>query len=87
MYFGMKARIGADAKFGLVHTVQGTSGKVSDVTEGNSVLHEQETVASEDARYWAIEKRPDAKASLTWHVAMGPGKRRALRTSKTRRMP
>lgn len=38
-YFGMKAHIGADAESGLVHSVRGTSGNVSDVTEGNSLLH------------------------------------------------
>ena len=77
-YFGMKAHIGADAESGLVHTVRGTSGHVSDVAEGNSLLHGQETVAFGDAGYQGIEKRPDAKADVTWHVAMRPGKRKAL---------
>jgi len=31
-----------------------------------------------DAGYQGIHKRPDAKAGVTWHVAMRPGKRRAL---------
>jgi hypothetical protein len=31
----MKAHIGADAESGLVHTVRGTSGHVSDIAEGN----------------------------------------------------
>lgn len=78
MYFGMKAHIGADAESGLVHTVHGTSGNVSDVTEGNSLLHGEETIAFGDAGYQGIEKRPDAKADVTWHVAMRPGKRRML---------
>jgi IS5 family transposase len=78
MYFGMKAHIGADAESGLVHTVRGTSGNVSDVTEGNSLLHGEETVAFGDAGYQGIQKRPDAKADITWHIAMRPGKRRAL---------
>lgn len=77
-YFGMKAHIGADAESGLVHTVRGTSGHVSDVAQGNSLLHGQETVAFGDAGYQGIEKRPDAKADVTWHVAMRPGKRKAL---------
>ena len=50
-YFGMKAHIGADAESGLVHTVRGTSGHVGDVTEGNSLLHGQETIAFGDAGY------------------------------------
>jgi IS5 family transposase len=78
MYFGMKAHIGADAESGLVHTVRGTSGNVHDVTEGNSLLHGQETDASGDAGYQGIEKRPDANADVNWHVAMKPGKRNAL---------
>ena len=78
MFFGMKAHIGADAESGLVHTVRGTSGNVHDVTEGNSLLHGEETVGFGDAGYQGIEKRPDAKANVTWHIAMRPGKRKAL---------
>ncbi|MDP3651837.1 MAG: IS5 family transposase [Rhodoferax sp.] len=77
-YFGMKAHIGADAESGLVHTVRGTSGKVGDVTEGNSLLHGQEVTVHADAGYQGIEKRADAKGEVTWHIAMGPGKRKAL---------
>ena len=77
-YFGMKAHIGVDAESGLVHTVRGTSGHVSDIGEGNALLHGQETVAFGDAGYQGIEKRPDAKVDVTWHVAMRPGKRKAL---------
>ena len=83
MYFGMKAHIGADAESGLVHTVRGTSGNVHDVTEGNSLLHGQERMAFGDAGYQGIGKRPDAKADVTWHVAMRPGKRRALNLDNT----
>ena len=77
-YFGMKAHIGVDAESGLVHTVRGTSGHVSDIGEANALLHGQETVAFGDAGYQGIEKRPDAKVDVTWHVAMRPGKRKAL---------
>ena len=77
-YFGMKAHIGVDAESGLVHTVRGTSGHVSDIGEGNALLHGQETVAFGDAGYQGIDKRPNAKAGVSWHVAMRPGKRKAL---------
>jgi IS5 family transposase len=77
-FFGMKAHIGVDAESGLVHTVQGTSGNVNDVTQANSLLHGQEIVAFADAGYQGAHKRPDAKEGVTWHVAMRPGKRRAL---------
>jgi len=77
-HFGMKAHIGVDADSGLVHTVIGTSGNVSDVVEGNSLLHGQETDAFGDAGYQGAHKRPDASKDVTWHVAMRPGKRKEL---------
>lgn len=57
----MKAHIGVDADSGLVHTVKGTAGHVHDITEGNSLLHGQESVVFADAGYQGIEKRADAK--------------------------
>lgn len=77
-YFGMKAHIGVDADSGLVHGVQGTSGHVSDIAEGNSLLHGQEKLGFGDEGYQGIEKRPDAKADVIWHIAMRPGKRKKL---------
>jgi IS5 family transposase len=77
-YFGMKAHIGVDADSGLVHTVRGTSGHVADITEGNSLLHGEETDVFADAGYQGAHKRPDAKPGVHWHVAMRPGKRRKL---------
>ena len=77
-HFGMKAHIGVDADSGLVHTVRGTAAHVNDVTEGNSLLHGQENEGFGDAGYQGIEKRPDAKYGVTWHIAMRPGKRAAL---------
>ncbi|MFZ5457634.1 MAG: IS5 family transposase [Pseudomonadota bacterium] len=77
-YFGMKVHIGVDADSGLVHTVRGTSGNVSDVVQANSLLHGQETDAFGDAGYQGVDKRPDARQAVCWHVAMRPGLRRAL---------
>ena len=77
-YFGMKAHIGVDADSGLVHGLRGTSGHVSDIAEGNSLLHGQEKLGFGDAGYQGIEKRPDAKADVIWHTAMRPGKRKKL---------
>ena len=74
----MKAHIGVDADSGLVHTVRGTAGHVADVTEGNSLLHGDETVVFADAGYQSADKRLDAKPSVRWQVAMRPGKRREL---------
>jgi IS5 family transposase len=77
-YFGMKAHIGADAESGLVHTVRCTSGNVHDVVEGNSLLHGNEVDAFGDAGYQGADKRPDARKDVNWHIAMRPGKRKAL---------
>ena len=77
-YFGMKCHIGVDAESGLVHTVRGTAGSVNDVVEANSLLHGHETDAFADAGYQGVAKRPDAKPGVNWHIAMRPGKRRAL---------
>ncbi|MNV30883.1 Transposase DDE domain protein [compost metagenome] len=77
-HFGMKAHIGVDADSGLVHTVIGTSGNVADVVEGNSLLHGQEKDGFGDAGYQGVHKRPDARAGVTWHIAMRPGKRKEL---------
>ncbi|HMM84658.1 IS5 family transposase [Azohydromonas sp.] len=81
-YFGMKAHIGVDADSGLVHTVRGTAANVSDVVEGNSLLHGQETDVFADAGYQGAHKRADANDDVRWHVAMRPGKRRALDKSR-----
>ena len=77
-YCGMKAHIGVDAQSGLVHTVKGTAANVNDVIEANGLLHGDETNAFGDAGYQGAHKRPDAKDGVTWHVAMRPGKRKAL---------
>lgn len=82
-HFGMKAHIGVDAESGLVHTVRGTAANVNDVVEANSLLHGQETHVFADAGYQGAAKRPDAKDDVNWHVAMRPGKRRALDKAKT----
>ena len=77
-HFGMKAHIGVDADFGLVHTVIGTAANVHDVTQANALLHGQESSAHGDPGYQGANKRPNARQDFTWYVAMRPGKRRAL---------
>jgi IS5 family transposase len=81
-YFGMKAHIGVDAESGLVHTVTGTAANVNDVVEANALLHGDESDVFADAGYQGAHKRPDAKQDVNWHVAMRPGKRRALNKSR-----
>ena len=77
-YFGIKAHIGADAQSGLVHTVKGTAANVNDVIEANGPLHGDETNFFADVGYQGVHKHPDAHSGVTWHMAMRPGKRKAL---------
>ncbi|RCW76673.1 DDE family transposase [Pseudorhodoferax soli] len=81
-YFGMKAHIGVDADFGLVHTVRGTAASVGDVVEANTLLHGEETEAWGDAGYQGANKRPDAKEGVRWNIAMRSGKRKLLDKNK-----
>ena len=76
-YFGMKAHIGVDAESGLVHTVLGTAANVNDVTQGHGLLHGSEAIVFADAGYQGADKRTEA-TGVPWHVALRPGKRRAL---------
>jgi IS5 family transposase len=78
-HFGMKAHIGVDAESGLVHTVVGTAANVNDVTQANALVHGEETMclATRATRVW--HKREETQGiEANWHVAMRPGKRRAL---------
>jgi IS5 family transposase len=85
--FGMKAHIGVDAASGLVHTVVGTAGNVSDVTQAHALLHGNETAALGDAGYQGVEKRPEnVGKAVTWHMAMKRAKRKALLKNKLGRM-
>ena len=77
-HFGMKAHIGVDAQSGLVHTVVGTAANVADVTQAQALLHGDEEDVFADAGYQGVDKREEIGAPLNWHVAMRPGKRRAL---------
>jgi IS5 family transposase len=70
-HFGMKAHIGVDADSGLVHTVQGTSANVADVTLAHALLHGQEEIAFGDAGYTGVEKREElADKNICWQIAM-----------------
>ena len=78
-HFGMKAHIGVDANSGLVHTVVGTAANVSDITQAQTLLHGEETDVFGDAGYQGVEKREEnLETPVNWHIAMRPGKRRAL---------
>lgn len=78
-HFGMKAHIGVDASSGITHTVVTTPANAADVTQAHALLHGEEHLAFGDAGYQGVEKREENQAStVKWHVALRPGKRRAL---------
>jgi transposase, IS5 family len=78
-HFGMKAHVGVDAETGLTHTVVGTAAHVNDVTQAQALLSGEETEVYADAGYQGMDKREEnLEVPVTWHVAMRPGKRRAL---------
>jgi len=78
-HFGMKAHIGVDASSGIIHTVVTTPANDHDVTQAGNLLHGKEKSVFGDAGYQGVEKRDENKdRKINWHVAMRPGKRRAL---------
>jgi transposase, IS5 family len=78
-HFGMKAHIGVDAASGLVHSVVGTAANVNDVTQASQLVHGEEADVFADAGYQGVAKREETQnIQANWHVAMRPGKRRAL---------
>lgn len=86
-HFGMEVHIGVDTASGLVHTVVGTAGNVSDVTPAHALLHGDETAAIGDAGYQGVRKRPEnVGKAVKWHVAMTRPKRKALPNNKLGRM-
>jgi transposase, IS5 family len=59
--------------------VVGTAANVNDVTQAAALVHGDETDVFADAGYQGVAKREEVQGlNLNWHVAMRPGKRRAL---------
>jgi IS5 family transposase len=81
-HFGIKAHVGVDADSGLVHTVVGTAANVNDVTKASALVHGEETDVFADAGYQGVARREKTqRIKANWHVAMRPGKRKALHKS------
>jgi transposase, IS5 family len=58
-HFGMKAHIGVDTAHGLVHTLEVTTGKVSDYSMADTLLHGEEATAHGDRGYADKTREPD----------------------------
>ena len=80
-HFGMKAHAGVDADSGLVHSVATTAANAHDVTQAHALLHGEEADVFADSGYRGVEKREEIQAQhpdVNWHIAMMPGKRKAM---------
>ncbi|WP_353850783.1 transposase [Acidiphilium sp.] len=55
----LKAHIGADTAHGLVHTLEVTTGKVSDYSMAETLLHGDERTAHGDRGYADKTREPD----------------------------
>ena len=81
-HFGMKAHAGVDADSGLVHTVTATAANANDITQAHALLHGQESDVFADSGYRGVQKREEILTrhpDVNWHIAMMPGKRKALK--------
>jgi IS5 family transposase len=74
-YFGMKARIGVDARNGLVHSVHTTAANVHDIVAAEHLLHGEEAFAIGGSGYQGIQKRDEFKYSETqWQTVPRPSR-------------
>ena len=62
-HFGMKAHVGVDTAHGLVHTLEATTGKVSDYSMSEALLHGDEATAHGDRGYADKAREPDRQRS------------------------
>lgn len=85
--FGMKTHIGVDAESGLVHSMVTTAANESDVVHAHALLHGEEKDVFGDSGYQGVEKREENQDQLVrWHIAMKPGKRKALPEAESGRL-
>ena len=83
----MKVHIGVDDMTGVVHSLVNTAPNVDDVTQAHHLLLGEEERGLGDAGYQGVEKRPEHKdRQIEWHIALRPGKRRALGNSQQDRL-
>ena len=64
-----------------MHSVTTTAANAHDITQAHALLHGQETDVFADSGYRGVEKREEIQAKhpdVKWHIAMMPGKRKAM---------
>ena len=64
-----------------MHSVTTTAANAHDITQAHALLHGQETDVFADSGYRGVEKREEIQTKhpdVKWHIAMMPGKRKAM---------
>ena len=61
-HFGMKAHIGADVEYGLVHTVTSTTVNEHDIMQAYSLLYGNEVVVFADSGYRGFTKHEEIQS-------------------------
>lgn len=85
-YFGMKAHIGVDAKSGLVHTTEMTTGRVHDAKVMDQLIREDDRAVFADKGYVNDKKKQAARAEgIYWAVKEKPKPGRRLSSSQKKR--
>jgi len=85
-YFGMKAHIGVDAKSGLVHSAEMTTGRVHDAKVMDQLIREDDRAVFADKGYVNEKKKQAArKAGVYWAVKEKPKRGRRLSSSQKKR--
>lgn len=85
-YFGMKAHIGVDAKSGLAHTAEMTTGRVHDAKVMDQLIREDDRAVFADKGYVNEKKKQAArKAGVYWAVQEKPKRGRRLSSSQKKR--
>lgn len=82
--FGMKARIGVDAKSGLVHTVKTTTASVHDSQVFTELTHGEETVIAGDSAYANQMLKADCRQAGLIHLIHDKGTRARPLSSRQR---
>jgi IS5 family transposase len=71
-------RLGDEDPRRVVPPRGGVAGGRPFLTQAHKLLHGEETDGFGDAGYQGVDKRDEATDKVNWHVAMRPGKRKAL---------
>src|SRR5271169_329702 len=70
-HFGMKAHIGVDVAWGVVHTLTGTAANEADINQTAALLHGREEAVFADAGYTGADKRPELEdRDVSWNIAI-----------------